>query len=50
MESAGIRDIVTKSLGSPNPHNVVKATFAGLWKLRSAEQVAQVRGRPVEEL
>jgi small subunit ribosomal protein S5 len=50
MESAGIRDIVTKSLGSPNPQNVVKATFEGLWQLRSAQQVAQTRGRPLEEL
>ena len=50
METAGVRDIVTKSLGSPNPHNVVKATFAGLRQLRSAEQVARTRGRSAEEL
>lgn len=50
MESAGIRDVVTKSIGSPNPHNVIKATFAGLVQLRSAEQVAQLRGKAVDEL
>lgn len=50
MESAGIRDVVTKSIGSPNPHNVIKATFAGLALLRSAEQVALLRGKAVDEL
>jgi small subunit ribosomal protein S5 len=50
MESAGIRDVVTKSIGSPNPHNVIKATFAGLAQLRSPEQVANLRGKTVEEL
>ncbi len=50
MESAGIRDVVTKSLGSANPHNVVKATFEGLLQLRSAEQVAKIRGIKVQEL
>lgn len=50
MESAGVKDVVTKSLGSTNPHNVVKATFAGLRKLRSAEQVAHIRGRAIGEL
>ncbi|GAB4110225.1 MAG: 30S ribosomal protein S5 [Acidobacteriota bacterium] len=50
MESAGIRDVVTKSIGSPNPHNVIKATFAGLAQLRSPEQVANLRGKAVEEL
>lgn len=50
MESAGIKDVVTKSLGSPNPQNVVKATFEGLSQLRSREQVAKTRGLPVEDL
>ena len=50
MESAGIKDVVTKSIGSPNPHNVIKATFAGLRQLRSQEQVAQTRGLSVEAL
>ncbi len=50
MESVGIRDVVTKSLGSPNPYNVVRATFDGLTQLRSAEDVAKVRGLAVEDL
>lgn len=50
MESAGIRDVVTKSLGSANPHNVIKATFQGLLQLRSPEQVAKIRGIAVQEL
>ena len=50
MESAGIRDVVTKSLGSANPHNVIKATFQGLLQLRSPEQVAKTRGISVQEL
>jgi len=49
MESAGIRNVVTKSIGSPNPHNVVKATFEGLAQLRSADQVSRLRGVSVEE-
>ncbi len=50
MESVGIRDVVTKSVGTTNPHNVVKATFEGLSQLRDAEQVAKIRGIPVEDL
>lgn len=50
MESAGIRDVVTKSLGTANPHNVIRATFDGLTRLRSPRQVASVRGLSVEEL
>ncbi len=50
MESAGIRDVVTKSLGSANPHNVIKATFQGLLQLRTPEQVAKIRGIAVQEL
>lgn len=50
MEAAGVRDIVTKVLGSSNPHNVVKAAFAGLKGLRDAERVARRRGIPVEDL
>jgi small subunit ribosomal protein S5 len=50
MESAGIRDVVTKSIGSANPHNVIKATFEGLRQLRSPQQVAQARGLSLEEL
>ncbi len=50
MEAAGIRDVVTKVLGSQNPHNVIKATFQGLSCLRSPEQVARIRGISVEDL
>ncbi len=50
MESAGVRDVVTKVLGTNNPHNVVKATFTGLQELRDARDVARVRGKSVEEL
>jgi small subunit ribosomal protein S5 len=44
VECAGIQDILTKSLGTTNPHNVVKATFAGLLSLRDARTVRYVRG------
>ena len=50
MESAGIRDVVTKSLGSANPGNIVKAVFQGLLQLRSPAEVAKNRGIPVEDL
>lgn len=50
MEAAGVRDVVTKVLGSTNPHNVVKAAFAGLTELRSPQQVARTRGIAVEDM
>ena len=50
MEAAGITDIRTKSLRSNNPNNVVKATMQGLASLRSAEQVAALRGKTVKEI
>ena len=50
LEMAGIRDIRTKSFGSNNPSNCVKATINGLTQLRTAEQVAKLRGKTVEEI
>ena len=50
LELCGVKDIRTKSYGSNNPINMVKATIAGLDSLRSAEEVAKLRGKTVEEL
>ncbi len=50
VESAGIHNILTKSLGSANPHNVVKATMRGLEELRDAVAVARERGKTVSEM
>jgi len=50
VEAAGIRDILTKSLGTDNPQNVVKATIAGLLSLRHPREVARRRGKVVEDL
>ena len=44
LESAGVKDVLAKSKGSSNPHNVVKATFDGLANLRDAFTIAQTRG------
>ena len=50
IECAGIQDILTKSLGTTNPQNVVKATFQGLLSLRTERMVRQLRGLgPLEE-
>ena len=50
LDACGIKNIVTKSIGSNNKINVVRATLAGLAQMRSAEQVAKLRGKTVEEL
>ena len=50
LELAGVRDILTKSQGSSNPNNMVRATIEGLNSLKSAEAVAALRGKTVEEL
>ncbi|MDQ5983952.1 MAG: 30S ribosomal protein S5 [Eubacteriales bacterium SKADARSKE-1] len=50
VESAGIKDIRTKALRSNNPCNVVRATMQGLMSLRSAEQVAKIRGKSIKEI
>ena len=50
VESAGIQNVVTKSLGSANPHNVVRATFTGLMGLMDPVNVARARGRELADL
>lgn len=50
IESAGIPNVLTKSIGSHNPHNVVKATIAALEQLRDRGAVADLRGLPVERI
>lgn len=50
LELAGVRDILTKSQGSSNPNNMVRATIEGLKSLKSTEAVAALRGKTVEEL
>ncbi len=49
LEVTGVRNVLCKSLGSSNPHNVVSATINGLIRLRSGEQVASLRGKSMEE-
>ncbi len=50
VESAGISNILTKSLGSANPHNVVRATFTGLLGLKDPVTVARIRGKELAEM
>ena len=50
LEAAGVQNILTKCLGSHNPHNLVRATVSGLRSLRSPEEIARRRGKTVEEI
>ena len=50
LEAAGVHNILTKCIGSHNPHNMVKATLDGLRRLRSPRRVARMRGKNVEEI
>ena len=50
MTSAGVQNVLTKSIGTTNPHNVIKATFDALVQLRDKSDVASARGKQVEEL
>jgi small subunit ribosomal protein S5 len=50
VETAGVKNILAKSLGSNNPHNLIKATFEGLLQLRSPDQIANKRGKDVAEI
>ncbi len=50
VEAVGIHNILTKSLGTHNPHNVVKATMEALKQLRSPEAIAELRGKELHEV
>jgi len=50
LELAGVRNILTKSLGSSNPNNMVRATIKGLSQLKDVKKVAELRGKTVEEI
>ena len=50
MTSAGVQNVLTKSIGTTNPHNVIKATFDALKRLKNKEEVASLRGKAAEEL
>lgn len=50
MQAAGVSNVLTKSLGTSNPHNVIKATFEGLKSLRNPSEVARLREKALEEI
>ena len=50
LEAVGVHNVLSKSQGSSNPHNVVKATFDALLKLRSAKTIAQQRGISLDKM
>ncbi|HZD09087.1 MAG TPA: 30S ribosomal protein S5 [Candidatus Limnocylindrales bacterium] len=50
MTSVGVQNVLTKSIGTANPHNVIKATFDALYKLRDRQDVATLRGKTLQEL
>jgi small subunit ribosomal protein S5 len=50
MTSAGVQNVLTKSIGTTNPHNVIKATFAALKSLKNKESVAAMRGKAGQEI
>lgn len=50
MQAAGISNVLTKSIGTSNPHNVIKATFEGLKNLRNPQEVARLRDKSLEEI
>ena len=50
MTAAGVQNVLTKNIGSANPHNVIKATFDALTQLRDKQEVATLRGKSIDEL
>ena len=50
MEALGVKDILTKCIGTNNPNNVLKAAMQGLLTIRSPEEIAAVRGKKVSEI
>lgn len=50
LQACGVQNVLTKSIGSNNPHNMVKAVFEGLKSMRSAEYIAELRGKAVEDI
>lgn len=50
LEVAGVQDVLTKCIGSSNPHNAIRATMDGLCRLRGREEIAKLRGLTVEDL